>query len=452
MKFKLKYLLIPALLLLGGCGKDSVEQVDNWAKKAPDYSAVLNFVERASFQNDYCKTLSATETKGVSVVTKSGASITIPAPCPLIKMDTQGSVYEGTVDLGVKLDVRSTWYQAPELSISRERRVTIGGTRTSLVSEGACVLDCGKYIYFYLGGQVMQLASECTGTFNPPLPKDKSLLKVLFVGNSFNVDATAHLPGMLAANGTKRVLMGRAYHGGCTLAQYDEGYSSPRFCSYRVCRPGDSDWDDDEEYDTNLEYIFSAEDWDVVTFMEYTGHTDCWEWSSEDEGHINSLINKLYAAHPEKRPTVMFMLTHTFASQSDLVMNSFGGNQMRMYETIVSYAQNLVNFTCIDDVIATGTAVQNLRTSKLNTDPKQDLSRDGFHLDYGVGRYTAACTVFYNIFEPALALSLEGNTYRYSEEINLPTNHSIPVTDDNVDLCRQAARYATDKPFTLTNM
>ena len=148
----------------------------------------------------------------------------------------------------------------------------------------------------------------------------------------------------------------------------------------------------------------------------------------------------------------MFMLTQTFAAQSDLVKTYFGSDQMEMYRTITDFAQNVLDDTCIDDVIATGTAVQNLRTSSLNDDPAQDLSRDGFHLDYGVSRYAAACTVFYNIFEPCLGLDLSDNTYRYNVKLEHSTAHSIPVTDANVEICRYAARAATERPLEITEM
>ena len=296
------------------------------------------------------------------------------------------------------------------------------------------------------------MASEIRERFNPPLPKDRGLLKVLFVGNSFNVDATAHLPGILTADGTQRVLMGRVYHGGCTLPQYDDNYEADRFCSYRTWRPGEKDWDGDEEYDTNLKYAVEAEDWDVVTFMEYTGNSCCWSWTEEEKGHINSLIDRVFAAHPEKRPTVLFMLTQTFAAQSDLVATYFDSDQMKMYETITDFAQQVLDGTCIDDVIATGTCIQNLRTSSLNDDPVQDLSRDGFHLDYGVSRYAAACTIFYTLFEPCLRLDLSGNTYRYDVKLEHSTAHSIPVTDENVEICRHAAHAAADHPLTFTDM
>ena len=54
-------------------------------------------------------------------------------------------------------------------------------------------------------------------------------------------------------------------------------------------------------------------------------------------------------------------------------------------------------------------------------------------------RYAAACTIFYTLFEPCLRLDLSGNTYRYDVKLEHSTAHSIPVTDENVEICRHAA-------------
>lgn len=440
------FIAVLTLALFGGCSDKTVTEVQR-----EDYSDFQEFLEEVADKADYCTELTGTSAS-LKVRTKSGKVLNINEKCPLFEVGKEGMLLRNGVPVGITIDIESTWYEAPEVNFTEEGYIQVEGKDTGLSSKGLCAIDCGKYVYFYFYEQSTGIPSEVHGTFNPPLPKGKGILKVLFVGNSFNVDATEHLPGILTANGTTKVLMGRVYHGGCTLPQYNTGYTTERYCSYRVCRPGESIWDGDEEYDTTLKYAVEAEDWDIVTFMEYTGNQCCWSWNDTEKGHINGLIEKVFAAHPAKRPSIMFMLTQTFAAQSDLVKNSFSGDQMKMYETITDFAGHVLEDTCIDKVIATGTAVQNLRTSRLNADKKQDLSRDGYHLDYGVSRYAAACTVFYNIFEPCLGLTLEGNSYRWTESIEHPTMHSLPVTDSNVGLCRYAARAATDNPLNLTDM
>ena len=346
------------ILLSPGCSKeDTLVEITDWAAtenvSAGESAKYLTFFEKASEEMDYCRALTCTDA-GLEVVLQSNASITLPAGTPYLALSPEGRLVHyaaGTAaaeEFDIELNVRDTWYEAPTLAVSADGFLIVAGRETDIVSTGRCVMDCGKYVYYYAGSSVVPVASEIRERFNPPLPKDRGLLKVLFVGNSFNVDATAHLPGILTADGTQRVLMGRVYHGGCTLPQYDDNYEADRFCSYRTWRPGEKDWDGDEEYDTNLKYAVEAEDWDVVTFMEYTGNSCCWSWTEEEKGHVNSLIDRVFAAHPEKRPTVLFMLTQTFAAQSDLVATYFDSDQMKMYKTITDFAQQVLDDTCIE--------------------------------------------------------------------------------------------------------
>ena len=59
------------------------------------------------------------------------------------------------------------------------------------------------------------------------------------------------------------------------------------------------------------------------------------------------------------------------------------------YNSILStVGQKILTNSDISGVIPSGTAVQNLRTSVLG----DTLTRDGYHLSYGIGRYTAALT------------------------------------------------------------
>ena len=52
----------------------------------------------------------------------------------------------------------------------------------------------------------------------------------------------------------------------------------------------------------------------------------------------------------------------------------------------------MLDQTDVEQIIPTGTVLQNLRTSPLNNE--MDLTRDGYHMDYGLSRYAAACAVF----------------------------------------------------------
>ncbi len=429
---------------------------------------VIEFCRERAEVSDYC--IKMTGENGMTIATRFANSIKVDGTCRVFQVNSKESLTYNNKDKGIKIDVRESWYTAPQSSVSADGTITVMGTDTGVSSTGLHAIDCGKFIWFYSGDETVALPSEINEPFNPPLPRDKDVLKVLFVGNSFNQDATQHLPGMLAADGTQKVYMGRTYKGGETVVGYLTNFDSNTHCSYLTCAPGESSWTgNDDTKDCGLKMALLRQDWDVVTFMEYSGNYDMldgWNSVARSNGiqiseNVKALINKIFETKQNKRPTVMFLLTQGNTSKQKIVHNMYSGNPVGHYNVIVNYGRNLLADTCIDDIIPTCTTTQNLRTTDLNIPladnypagetkyaMKHECSRDGFHLDYGTTRYAAACTMWYKIFEPALGLDLSTNTYRY----NVTDNMTTPVTDENVELLRKAARLAVDQPFKYTDM
>ena len=101
-------------------------------------------------------------------------------------------------------------------------------------------------------------------------------------------------------------------------------------------------------------------------------------------------------------------------------------------------------------IIPTGTAIQNARTTNLNT--PHGLTRDGKHLAYGVGRYVAACTWFEALIAPVYGVSVVGNSTIHDideNEQNNSTYETAPVTNENRILCQQCAAAAVANPNQL---
>ena len=121
-------------------------------------------------------------------------------------------------------------------------------------------------------------------------------------------------------------------------------------------------------------------------------------------------------------------------------------DQAGMYKVITDFAQAAMRDCDIDGIIPTGTMLQNLRTTSLNND--LGLTRDGYHMDYGLSRYAASCTVFESIITPLTNITLDNNTYRYPDSGEGKT----PVTDANAPIAIQAARNAISTPFAVTDM
>lgn len=122
-----------------------------------------------------------------------------------------------------------------------------------------------------------------------------------------------------------------------------------------------------------------------------------------------------------------------------------------MYNVIVSMTKKLMADVPLKDVIATGTCLQNLRTSSLNN--SMCLTRDGYHMDYGISRYAAACMMFEKLISPSFDnVKLDGNAYRYNVSDTSDGSYTTPVTDANAPIALQAARYALETPYVVTDM
>lgn len=270
---------------------------------------------------------------------------------------------------------------SPAVTLTAGGTIAFDGadTGTAAPAGGAvalrCVLDTGKYVCFvFADGEVIRIGSELNGSFNPPLPAGGKSLKILFIGNSFTVDATEHLPGMLKSAGITHVRMVRAYHGGYKLPEFFENYAAPDICTYYYCEPGATKWENEGTLNRSLKSIVESDTWDIVTLQEHTGSYYAWEWDETERGAISGLCDYIQQAQPLDRPTIGYIMAQAYGAYHSHYPKYFA-NQQAMFEAIVAQVRKITAQTCIDIVIPSGTSLQNLRTSSLNRDNGMDLTR-----------------------------------------------------------------------------
>lgn len=284
----------------------------------------------------------------------------------------------------------------------------------------------------------------------PPLPENASELNILFIGNSFTQDATEHLPGMITASGVQNVYMTRLFHGGYTLPEYLANFEKPNICARRNARSGMTAWDGDEKEDDSPIDALKARKWDIVVLQEHTGRKEGWEWPGTLKAALDGLIDKIFAQQPDKHPTIVYLMSQTYSNGSNVLKSNFNDNRTTMF-TITSYvAGQVLEKTPINIVISTGAMLENLRTSSLNN--SMQLTRDSYHMDYGIARYGAACTVFETLITPCMGAKVADCPYRYSQSSTVSGSYSTPVTDANAPIAQQAAHAAVVSPFTVTPM
>src|SRR5690606_4536362 len=111
------------------------------------------------------------------------------------------------------------------------------------------------------------------------------------------------------------------------------------------------------------------------------------------------------------------------------------------YNAIVEATKKMANYNGVDVIIPVGTAIQNAR---LVTEPVinggRELTRDGTHLQFGVGRYIAAATWFQTLISPVFNVPMLGNTSRHALTTpELDNEYSVAVDESNYEVCQRAA-------------
>lgn len=262
-----------------------------------------------------------------------------------------------------------------------------------------------------------------------PLMSFSKTIRVLAIGNSFSEDAVEQYLYELCANTEDKLIIGNAYRGGQGLeSHWNAVVSNNAAFEYRKIVDGNR---------TNtkkkiLKNIITDEPWDIITLQQVSQDSGL---ELTYEPYLTNLIN--YVKENATNPELKFGLHQTWSYAQDSNHGGFanyGNNQMTMYNAIVKAVNKAKEaHPEIVYIVPVGTAIQNARTTIMG----DNLNRDGFHLEKGVGRYIAACTWM----EILTGKSVVGNEYRPY------------VVDATAALMAQkAASYAVQNPNSVTNM
>ena len=255
-------------------------------------------------------------------------------------------------------------------------------------------------------------------------------LKLLCIGNSFSQDAVEHLYLVAKDLGIEKVLIGNIYKGGCSInTHYSNILDSSAAYNFFYADDTTKKITEDPVM-RDLKYCIEYADWDIITMQQASNQSGIESYYE----NLGAFIEKVKELKPERS---RFFWHMTWAYQSDSPHPGFanyGTNQLTMYRAIVSTVEKLIetndNFV---GIIPSGTAIQNLRTSPLG----DALTRDGFHLSLGIGRYTAALTYLAAI----TGADISGIT-AYPE--------AYPEVGENLEFIKKAVSAAIKNPKGVT--
>ena len=310
----------------------------------------------------------------------------------------------------------------------------------------------------YLGVQkagvdnVLENITYLVGTTEPGAGEGEAELSILFIGNSFTKDAVEHLPGLLKAAGLDKVQLTHMYYGGRLVSEYYAGWSTSSDYKCYECGPGATTWT--ETTGKTLKQVAESRSWDIITIQEHTGNAAAWTWNSTAQTNLQGMINSAKATQTGAMPKFYYIMSQAYFNMGKIGSGSQPSitwtDQAGMWDVIAAFGKNVMANVSFDGIISTGVMLQNLRTSPLDND--MNLTRDGYHMDNGISRYGAACTVFETLITPKYGIKLDDNSYRYAVENTSTSAYCTPVTDANAPVALQAARHAIANPYEVTDM
>ena len=131
-----------------------------------------------------------------------------------------------------------------------------------------------------------------------------------------------------------------------------------------------------------LETAVKSDNWDFIVLQQVSPLSgEAYSFES-----VNALIDIIEPMCPSAR--LAWNMTWAYQSTfDDARFDSYGRDQMKMYQAIVSATQSkIVTNDRIEIILPIGTVIQNVRSSYIG----DTLTRDGYHLNESLGRQIAS--------------------------------------------------------------
>ena len=254
-------------------------------------------------------------------------------------------------------------------------------------------------------------------------------IKILGIGNSFTQDAMSQLYKICKQAEIDKVTLAYLYIGGCSLKTHWTN-AEGNLGKYRYYKNTADSWTSSSNRKMG-DYI-KAEKWDFITLQQASGDSGM---PDTYEPYLTNLIEYINSTKTNPKAKILWQATWAYAKNSTHEdYPNYNNDQLTMFNAIISTTRSKVlSHEEIAFVIPTGTAIQNVRTSFLG----DSLNRDGYHLNYTTGRYTAALTWFYKI------TGLPFDTITVAHDTDAIPNNYLTVI-------KEAVKNAIEKPEEIT--
>ena len=210
-------------------------------------------------------------------------------------------------------------------------------------------------------------------------------IRILCIGNSFSWDAVEQELAPLCEAGKQPIIIGNLYYGGCSLEQHhtfllkDTSAYSFRYIEHGVRTPN-------EGY--SLRQALKLMQWDYISFQQASHDSGI---QSSYEPYLKELIDSVRVYQPDAQ--LCWMQTWSYSQDAKHPQFPRYQKSQQIMDDSIHCATLALRLRYPQlTLIPCGKAITLARQTKLG----DTLCRDGYHLNYEYGRYTAAC-VWYEL-------------------------------------------------------
>ncbi len=260
---------------------------------------------------------------------------------------------------------------------------------------------------------------------------DGKTLKMLVISSSFGLNTTNFLYEVAKDQGCEEIVIGRLFLAECTLKRHVQNAERNEMVYRYYKKNSDKDWAIMENI--TMEYGIQDEQWDII-FLQHSAEGGAQSVTYGD--YIPRLMD--YVDSKKTNPKARYVWNMTWAFPSDSHAVSFvalGADQMIHYQTIVDCTkEHVLPVERFVDVIPSGTAVQNVRSSYIG----DTLNRDSMHLNE-FGYVIAGCMTYATL------------TRKPIESLGISTfSSTCTINDSQKAIVIEAVNNALENPYEVT--
>ena len=236
-------------------------------------------------------------------------------------------------------------------------------------------------------------------------------MNILSIGNSFSTDAQRYLHSIAKADGTELSCF-NLFIGGCSLSTHYRNMLSGEK-SYELEINGES-----TGLSVSLEEALLSRSWDIITLQQVSNEAPFYETY---QPYLDSIAEYVRSRVPKAR--LALQQTWAYEENSYRLNTELGyrhhQDMFRDLETAYSDAARAIS---ADFIIPSGALFQSLIENGI-----QNVHRDTFHADLGIGRY-ALGLLWYSAIT---GRSVKNNTFRELDEA--ATDEQLEIAKKCVD-------------------